>query len=270
MRQEGADVVLVDGVVLAGGSAGKGDRLGAGNEALVPVAGRPMVAWVLEALRRSGRLRRLVLVGPEELAGLAGEEKITLVPPGRTAVESALNGAGALPGAEWLLLVTADIPLLTPEAVRDFLDRCREISADLYYPIVTRRESETAYPGVKRTYVSLKEGTFTGGNMALLRADALSTCARRGQKLVALRKSPLALGWQIGPFFIVRFLLRRLSLAEVERRFSELLGVRGKAVITPYPEIGVDVDKPDDLELACRVLSAQAASDPWPGPTGSP
>jgi len=256
--------------VLAGGIAGKEDRLGAGTKALVPVAGRPMVAWVLQALRRSGGLRRLVLVGPEELAGVAEEEKIPLVPAGRTAVESALNGAGALPGAEWLLLVTADIPMLTPEAVLDFLDRCRETSADLYYPIVTRRESETAYPGVKRTYVSLKEGTFTGGNMALFRADALPKCARRGQKLVALRKSPLALGWQIGPFFILKFLLRRLSLAEAERRFSELLGVRGKAVITPYPEIGVDVDKPTDLELAWRVLSAQAACRLRPGSSGSP
>ncbi|MGI9952557.1 NTP transferase domain-containing protein [Moorellaceae bacterium AZ2] len=261
--------MLVDGVVLAGGSAGKGDRLGVGNEALVPVAGRPMVAWVLQALRHSGCLGRLVLVGPEELAGLAEEEKVTLVPSGRTAVESALKGAEALPGAEWILLVTADIPMLTPEAVRDFLERCRKIPADLYYPIVTRRDSETAYPGVKRTYVPLKEGTFTGGNMALLRAGALPTCALRGQKLVALRKSPLALGCQIGPFFILKFVLRRLSLAEVERRFSELLGVRGVAVITPYPEIGVDVDKPDDLELARRVLSAKAASDPLPGPIGS-
>lgn len=247
--------MLVDGVVLAGGSRGKGEQLGGEIEALLPIGGRPMVAWVLKALKDSGCLKNLVLVGSKELAELAEAEGILLVPAGPTAVESALNGARALTGAEWLLLATADIPLLTPEAVRDFLERCQKVEADLYYPIVTRESSEAAYPGVKRTYVRLREGTFTGGNMALIRQSALPVCAGRGQKLVALRKSPLALGRQIGMTFIIKFLLNRLTLAEVEKRFSELLGVRGVGIITPYPEIGVDVDKPSDLELARKVLS---------------
>jgi hypothetical protein len=34
-----------------------------------------------------------------------------------------------------------------------------------------------------------------------------------------------------------------------ERRVSELVGVRGRAVISDYPEIGVDMDKASDLEL---------------------
>lgn len=247
--------MLVDGVVLAGGRQGKGKKLGGEMEALLPIGGRPMVAWVLKALKDSGCLKDLVLVGPKELAELAEAERALLVPAGPTAVESALNGARVLTGAEWILLATADIPLLTPEAVRDFLDRCQKVEADLYYPIVTRESSEAAYPGVKRTYVRLKEGTFTGGNMALIRGSALPVCAVRGQKLVALRKSPLALGRQVGIAFVIKFLLNRLTLAEVERRFSELLGVRGVGIITPYAEIGVDVDKPSDLELARKVLS---------------
>ncbi|MGB9660439.1 MAG: nucleotidyltransferase family protein [Moorellaceae bacterium] len=249
--------MLVDGIVLAGGSQGKGEKLGGPIEALLPIVDRPMVTWVLRALKGSGCLGRLVLVGPEELRELAEAEELPLVPSGATTVESALNGARALSDAEWLLLATADIPLLTPEAVRDFLKRCEKVEADLYYPIVTRESSEAAYPGVKRTYVRLKEGTFTGGNMALIRAEVLPLCAAKGQKLVALRKSPLGLGRLIGMVFIMKFLLHQLSLAEAEKRFSELLGVRGAAIITPYAEIGVDVDKPSDLELARKVLTRE-------------
>jgi len=34
----------------------------------------------------------------------------------------------------------------------------------------------------------------------------------------------------------------------------------GRGVIVPYAEIGVDVDKPSDYELACRALPVSAES----------
>jgi hypothetical protein len=159
-----------------------------------------------------------------------------------------------LEGSQWILLSTADLPLLTPEAIRDFLERCFKVEAELYYPIITRQSIEEKFKGARRTYVRLKEGTFTGGNLALMRADALTPCALKGEKLVKLRKSPLGLARQIGLLFILKFILGRLTLAEAERSFSRLLGVKGTAIITPYPEIGMDVDKPEDWELVCRIV----------------
>ncbi|MBC7324288.1 MAG: NTP transferase domain-containing protein [Moorella sp. (in: Bacteria)] len=237
--------MLVDAVILAGDKEGR---------AMLPVGSQPMVSWVIEALRASGCIRRLAVAGPPQL-GAALPDGIPLVPAGKTAVDSALNGAAAFAGTEWLLLVTADIPLLKPEAVRDFLERCRERSADFYYPIISRERNEASYPGVKRTYVGLRDGVFTGGNMVLIRTAALKSCARLGQEIVRLRKNPLALSRLIGFKFIIKFLAHRLTIAEVEKHFSRLAGIRGAGIISPYPEIGIDVDKDSDLELARRVLS---------------
>lgn len=235
----------VDAIILAGDKEGR---------ARLPIGPRPMIAWVIAALQASECIRSLAVVGSPELAADL-PPGITLVPAGPTTVDSALNGAAAFPGAEWLLLVTADIPLLKPEAVRDFLDRCRQRPADFYYPIVSRENNEASYPGVKRTYVRLREGTFTGGNMVLIRNSALLACARQGQELVRLRKSPLGLSRLIGFKFIIKFLTHRLTIAEAEKHFSRLLGARGAGIISPYPEIGIDVDKESDLKLARRVLS---------------
>ncbi|MEW8958340.1 MAG: nucleotidyltransferase family protein [Moorella sp. (in: firmicutes)] len=240
----------VDAIVLAGDREGR---------ALLPVGSRPMILWVLEALQYSGCIRRLVVSGPQELTAVLPAE-VTLVPAGRTAVESALNGAALFPDAEWLLLVTADIPLLKPEAVQDFLERCRRRRADFYYPIVSRERNEASYPGVKRTYVRLRDGIFTGGNMVLIRAAVLPDCARKSQELVRLRKSPLALSRLAGLGFIIKFLTRRLTIAEAEKEFSRLLGARGAAIISPHPEIGIDVDKESDLQLARRVLGSGPAT----------
>lgn len=234
----------VDAIILAGDQEGR---------SLIPIGNRPMVAWVVAALEAAPSIRRLAVAGPPELAAVLSPQ-VTLVAAGKTTVESALNGAAAFPEAEWLLMVTADIPLLKPEAVEDFLQRCQQRPADFYYPIIRREANEAHYPGVKRTYVRLREGIFTGGNMVLIKASALKTCARQGQELVRLRKSPLALSRLIGLGFILRFLTRQLTIAEAEERFSHLLGTRGAGVITPYPEIGIDVDKESDLELARRAL----------------
>jgi hypothetical protein len=60
---------------------------------------------------------------------------------------------------------------------------------------------------------------------------------------------------QIGLLFILKFLLKRLSLSEVELQFSKLLSIKGKAIVLDYPEIGIDVDKPSDLELVRKILA---------------
>ena len=44
------------------------------------------------------------------------------------------------------------------------------------------------------------------------------------------------------------------SLDAIERSLSERLSLEIKLFVSPHPELGMDVDKPSDLELARRVL----------------
>jgi hypothetical protein len=65
--------------------------------------------------------------------------------------------------------------------------------------------------------------------------------------VVALRKRPLALARLIGLDILLKLLLGRLSLHELEARARRILGVEARALVTPYPEVGVDVDQEEDL-----------------------
>ena len=59
----------------------------------------------------------------------------------------------------------------------------------------------------------------------------------------------------MGVGFVIKFLLRSLTLAEAERKVCQLLGmIKGVVVVSKYPEVGVDIDKPKDLELACKAM----------------
>lgn len=223
-------------------------------EALIPIGKKTMVEYVVDALKASERINRIVVVGPpDELKKkLTGE--VAVVSSGGNIMQNVLAGLKQLPAAGYVLLATCDIPLITPQAIEDFLDLCKNRRADLYYPIIPRSVVEKKYDQAKRTYVTLKEGEYTGGNLFLLNPVVVEICMSKGQELVDARKSPIKLCRLLGTGFLLKFLLRSLSLGEAESRVSTLLGVNGAVVISNYPEVGVDVDKPVDLELAARQL----------------
>jgi len=220
-------------------------------EAMIKIGNQVMVNHVVNAMLQSERVGRVTVVGPPELKKIL-LPGITLVECGQTVMENLQRGCALFDRP--VLVATADIPLLTPEAVRGFIDLCGDQRDDLYFPVVPRELVEQRFPGVKRTYVRFKEGTFTGGNLFLINPLAVEKCLTLGQELVNLRKSPLALARRVGLTLLLKLLFRSLSLAEAQAGASKLLGIKGRAVICPYPETGVDVDKPGDLECVCKIM----------------
>ena len=73
-------------------------------------------------------------------------------------------------------------------------------------------------------------------------------------KLVERRKNPIAMARLFGMGLVLKYLVRNLSIAAVEKRFYQKTGIEGRALISDYAEIGVDVDKPSDLLLAQKHL----------------
>ncbi|ACA58628.1 nucleotidyltransferase family protein [Candidatus Desulforudis audaxviator] len=223
------------------------------HEALIPLGSRCMVEYVIEALRGSGCVGRIVAVGPEAIRRLPGAAGVEVFEPAGSLMDNVATGLRHFDSAESVLVATADIPLLTPEAVQDFIDRCGDRQKDIYYPVVRDEVVERRFPGGRRTYVRLSDGRFTGGNLILFRPAVFDHCRAKAQEFALHRKNPLKLAAVIGPVFVLRFLLRRLSLADAERRITALVGITGRAVVSEYPEIAVDVDKPEDYALVCAL-----------------
>ncbi|MFA7468550.1 MAG: nucleotidyltransferase family protein [Desulfotomaculaceae bacterium] len=218
-------------------------------EALIPIGGKTMVEHVVGALKQTGRVKRIVIAGPpQELVRLFGDEGeyISIVPNGATIDENVSLGLEFLNEKGWVLAVSSDIPLLTPEAVNDFLDRCTE-DADFYYPVVTKDSVVKTFGEIKRTYIKVCDGTFTGGNIFLFKSEIAKVCLEKGRELISLRKSPFKLARVLGLGFLLKFLTGSLKISDAEKVVSSLLKAEGRAVITEFPEIGVDVDKPADL-----------------------
>jgi molybdopterin-guanine dinucleotide biosynthesis protein A len=252
---------MYDAIVLAGGVNSEQLRQYscAEYEALIEIHGKPMVTFVVDALLKVEEVRNIVVVGPEkELHGHLPKERVKLVASADGIIGNVLTALQNMEPTKKVIVATADIPMLTPEAVCDFLQRCSQQEADFYYPIVAREANEGHYPGMRRTYVKLREGTFTGGNIFLVDPVVVGRCVEAANKIVAQRKNPFQLSRLLGLRFIIQFLLGTLTLPAVAKRVSEILNLRGAVVVSAYPELGIDVDKPSDLDLVRNQFTLRA------------
>lgn len=229
------------------------------NKALIKIHEKEMILYVIDAVKALGVADQIAVVGnKQDMASIAPQVDI-LVEEGGTLPENVLRGASIFDDDDEVLVLTSDIPMITPAALGDFVEQSRRLSADFTYPVVRREINDKKYPGVKRTYVKIKDGNFTGGNVFLVKAGAVKTYMPKAQVFLSYRKKPWKMVKVLGMGFALRFLLGTLTIAHLEKRVSELFGITARAVISEYPEIGTDVDKVSDLDLARSLLESKGS-----------
>ncbi|MFW6006945.1 MAG: NTP transferase domain-containing protein [bacterium] len=222
-------------------------------EALIKLGNKSMVEYVFNAVKASSHTNKIAIVGPKKKLEKSIGQKIELiVESGETMVENIQKGIEILNPQNFVLIICSDIPLITEKVIDEFINACEEKEADIYYPIIPKKENNSKFPDVDRTYVRLAEGDFTGGNMALLKPEILNGGLEWLKKVIIWRKKPWKLSQLLGIKFIFKFVFGNLSLNEIEERVTEVLGYKGLGLIIKHPEVGFDIDKPSDLELMSR------------------
>jgi GTP:adenosylcobinamide-phosphate guanylyltransferase len=257
----------MDAFVTAGGIPETEDPLYASTQgqpkALLNVAGKPMIQWVLDALSGAARIERVVVVGLNAGAGVQCSKPTTYIPNQVSLLDNIQAGVNEIlrldPQAGLVMAVSSDIPALTPAIVDWAADRAQETEHDIYYMVAERSVMESRFPGSNRSYVRLRDAEVCGSDMNVLRAGLVSD-RPLWERIVASRKNALRqaslLGWDV----LALLLLGRLSISRAERMVSKRLGLRGRVILCPYPELAMDVDKPHQLEILRKYLSSQVRS----------
>lgn len=232
-------------IVLAGGAidAAWQQRTGARTRAEVPIGGDPMYRHVLRALQQVDAIEAILLIGDAPPG--AG---YTTLPPRPTLLENVRLGLEQSQN-DSVLFATVDLPFLTAESVRFFLQESLASNAALTYAVVPADLCRERFPQLERTTVRLREGELTGGNLFWAHRPLALRELHRLEALYRARKQPVRLALHIGVGLLVRFLLaqiispRLLSVQQIERRVERILHAPVKAILTPYPEVGTDIDR---------------------------
>lgn len=248
-------VTKVDAVILAGGDGEVIDPA-IRFKGLVPLSGKTLVEWVVEAFLEAESINEIAVVMPtaENLGGWV-DRVDKLVVSDRSFMDNVLAGTASFREDRLVLVATGDIPLLTGKAIDEFVRASLETGADFVYPLIRKSDVQASYPGTERTYFRLKSGRYTGGNAMLANPLLLPGMRALGQRLFEQRKNPVAMIRMAGFGFAIKFLLGRLEPQDLADKIRDMLGGSGAAVELRDPGIAIDVDKPSDLAFVERVLA---------------
>ena len=246
----------VDAIILAGSPASPefGEDSAVTGRAMIKLGSKTMLQWVVDALRESKSIGRIVAVGNVSADGLD-----EVIDPGDGMVSNIRIGFDALKPSGPVFVICSDIPLITPEGIDDFISKASALNVGLVYPIVKKERCQELYPQFSRTYLKTADGTFTGGNAMLVSPQFIENNWHIISDAYKARKKVLSLARMIGMGFLLRVIIAQifpsvLTLAILEKTVSRMLKADVKAVISDYPEIGEDVDKLSDIEAVREIL----------------
>jgi GTP:adenosylcobinamide-phosphate guanylyltransferase len=257
-------------IVLAGQRRGVvnplAQRAGVSHKCLVPIAGKPLIAHVLETLTALPALAEIrISIEPEAEADLRpllagfGDRGVALrLVPSEARLADSLVAASANDTGPFIV-TTADNVLLTPEAVAQV--RTALADADAVAAMARRANVLTAHPEGQRNFYRFRDDEYANCNVyALANRKAIDAGAQVFRNGGQFMKS----AWRmITSFGLHNILLLRLGVFSREaamRRLSRRLGLEVRAIEFTDGSLAVDVDNERTYRVCEELLALRAVS----------
>jgi molybdopterin-guanine dinucleotide biosynthesis protein A len=235
-----------------------------GHKVMLDVAGKPIIQWVVDALNSISKISTIFIVGLPRTTPISSRKKIVYLESHGDLLSNIQYGAEEMirsePQVKIALLVSGDIPGLTREMVEWMLDIVEKDPRDIYYNVVDRTEMEKVFPGSRRTFTRLKDIEISGGDLSAFNPRVALDPHAEWRKLIAYRKNPIKQAAVIGLGTLFLLFTRQLTLSQLERRVCKKLKINGRVLISPFAEIGMDVDKPNQLEIMREFLTRRSSA----------
>ncbi len=247
----------MDCVIIAGGLATPDEPMYAYTQgkpkALLPMGNRTMLERVVDALQGAQSIEDIVVVGLGSDLGMTFQRPVHHLPDQGSLVGNMIAGINWIrqrkPETDVIFGSTADIPLLTSPMVDEFVAMCRPFEASIYYTYIARETMEKRFPESNRTFVKLKGLEISGGDLGILRPAVIDHNEEIFAALANARKHAWKIARVVGVSLLVRFLFRRIGPKEIEQEARRVLGAPVRTVSLPYAEMGMDADKPYQVDM---------------------
>lgn len=252
----------MDCVIVAGGVPGPDDPLYPYTQgkpkAMLEIRGRTLIEYVAAAFHAAQQVENITIVGLGDDRGLTFPQPMQHVPDQGGMISNAIAGIEAAqrlnPSAQNLILSTTDIPLITGAMIDEWLEQCHPYDHLLYHTFVPAPLMQQRFPGSKRTFTKLKGMEITGGDVILVQPRIIHTNRALWHAAANARKHPWKLARLVGFTTLFKFLTRQLSLSDLELIGQRLLGAPIKIILARHAELGMDGDKPHQIELIQAAL----------------
>ncbi|MFT5388173.1 MAG: GTP:adenosylcobinamide-phosphate guanylyltransferase [Candidatus Omnitrophota bacterium] len=223
----------------------------------LPLNGKPMLERVLQAFHASQYIDKIVVVGPKELDQLDCMKYVhRRVSSGRSFIENLLRGIFHVKTFiyKWAfnhngyLVSFCDAAFLTTDVIDytiNTIDKHKPCLA-LHY-VAKETIMKGKYLGENRTFMYIAGKPYTGANIYYV--HKFRFIFRVLKDLMAMRR------FRKQPSKMLQHLeCEGKPFSYIEVVLSKMMKAKAKIFVSPYAEMGVDIDKPIDYELAKSML----------------
>lgn len=241
-------------IILAGGEDEFWcQRYGCRKKAFLPIFEKTMLDWVIEAFHKSRYIDNIVVVGPRELSRLDSMRYVHKhLPESNSFIQNLLCAIFYIKTSIYrfsnnhngYLISFCDAVFLTTDVIDATLKNIVDSDPEVALHYVPREVLlQGGYPAENRSYMQVAGGAYTGSNIYYIKR--ISKLLRVLNDLVLVRQ------YRKNPKKILEYIgCADKGVSEIEEVLSARLQTKVKIFISPYAQMGVDVDKPADYELA--------------------
>lgn len=265
--EDGATLSPTSAIILAGSRPGgdaMADSRGIAVKALIPVAGKAMLAHVAEALLGHEAIGPVHLLAQDfsafwehpDTAGLDSNDRVIAQTSSATIAASLGKVLDQDDTRYPMLITTADNVLLNRPMIDDFLAAAG--SWDIAIAMVEKDVLLASFPASQRTWLKLRGGHYSGANLFYFGSPKAKQLLAYWAEVEQDRKK----GWKIltifGPWLLFLAVTKMLTIHQLAERVGHKLGLKITIVPMKQAEACIDVDKETDLVLAEQILAKRA------------
>lgn len=252
-------------LILAGRRDGRPDPLavaaGLSHKCLVPVAGKPMIRHVVDALNAAQWVEQILIsiddpaLLPEQpwARALIDTGRLRIIPARYNLVDSVAEAARNAPFP--LMITTADNVHLTPRSVDEFLRYCSRDDVNVALALARKEDVLHVHPAGQRRFYRFSDGEFSNCNLYWLGSPAALAVAETFRSGGQFVKFPARIVGAFGLLNLIRFRLGIGSVSSTFLRLSKRFGLHVRAMTVSDGALAIDVDNERSYAVATEILT---------------
>jgi len=237
-------------VITAGGrvDADFARAIGSEYKALAPLGNaRRLIDASIDAAR-SIDVAGIAVVGSSEVLQYCADRIDVPIVAAEEGVENIRRALHAFADFDRLVYLTSDIPFADGAALGAFVERSNGIA--LTMALASGDAYDAAFPAAPPHVMTLGRERIANGSAFVIDRSAIEQLELVAGRFFDARKSLPRLALLLGPLLCLRFALKRLDIATIERRARAILGVDARAIRAAGPGLCYDVDTLADWAYA--------------------
>ncbi len=241
-------------IILAGGEDEDWcHQYGCKRKAELPLYGKPMIDLVVDAFHKSSYIDQIIVVGPKDLDQLKSMKHVhKRLNEGKSFIQNLLKAVYYIKSSIYkfsnnhngYLISFCDAAHLNTKIINATLENMSRHDAGLVLHYVEKETiSQSGFPIENRTFLPIGGKKYSGSNIYYVKkARSLLNVVWDIINLRKLRKEPKE--------FLKYLDCEEGGWPKIEKVVEQHMRTKVKVFVSPFAEMGVDVDKPIDYELA--------------------